>query len=202
MIQQSNQTFPFLNFPPYISLSEGWNEYYKEISEFNINYEGHTSPIKQYMMSSFILASNCQLFYEVGLNLGHCSWRLLNTLRYTGGKLLNFEIDTSKTPVESALMRIFPRNYLGTVWGDSNETLAKITEPCDIIHIDGGHSFPCFKNDLDLAIPLVKSGGFFFIDDAQVDSDIYRYSKEVFGDALVFFPDPTHNIPFCIAQQK
>ena len=68
-------------------------------------------------------------------------------------------------PVYSKLVEIFPEQ-LSITWGDSNNTLATVTnEQPDIIFVDGGHFQHVAEIDIRLSLEILRPGGFIVVDD-------------------------------------
>ncbi len=127
------------------------------------------------IMASFIYLTKAQLVYEIGMNAGSASVRILNALKHTGGRLKTFEIDPRRKPVADILTRRFPDTF-EVVWGDSGQTVAAFPEEApDIIFVDGAHYPEVLRRDIKISLARLKPDGIMFIDVVDYPS---------FGDSL------------------
>lgn len=124
------------------------------------------------LMGSVIPKKLC----EIGFNAGHS---MLLFLLSNKNKLdvTIFDINEHKyvVPCFDYIKNNFRQHNFQLTKGNSLETLSKyITmhpeqkETYDLVHVDGGHSLECIKNDLYHAVLLTKKHGYIIVDDTNV----------------------------------
>lgn len=149
----------------YREISNNMAEFQVYLNNFDVRGEGGTGPLTHMFLSNLIWATNAKLVYEIGMNFGGCSLRLLNALEYTNGRLRLFEIDRLKSPVYTWLADKY-QDRVSITWGDSNATLGTIQdEHPDIIFVDGLHTQHAAATDLKLSLEILKVGGYVVMDD-------------------------------------
>lgn len=114
---------------------------------------------------------------EIGFNAGHSALLLLLSREYSVNlEFLIFDICRHKytEPCLEYIKKEFSDVKFEIVGGNS---IIKIPEwikqnseqsgSFDVVHVDGGHSEDCIKNDFENADKLVKKGGIIIIDDTD-----------------------------------
>jgi len=114
---------------------------------------------------------------EIGLNAGH-SAILFQLAASPTAQFTYFDL-CEHVYAEHAfayLQRHFPHATLRLEKGDSRITIPRhiALNPdekgtYDLVHVDGGHTYPCFISDVECGMQLAKVGGIVVIDDTQVD---------------------------------
>jgi len=114
---------------------------------------------------------------EVGFNAGHSALLLLLAREYSVNlEFLIFDIcrHAYTTPCLEYIKKKFDDVNFEMIGGNSitkiPEWIKDNLEQCgtfDVVHIDGGHSEDCIKNDFENADKLVKIGGIIIIDDTD-----------------------------------
>lgn len=197
----------------YQELSEGWDVLYDLVrvpdggTTPRVNHEGGTGSAFHMYIASLIYMTQAKLVYEIGMNVGSASLRILHALKFVEGKLRCFEIDQNKQPVANFLQTKFPDTFSIT-WGDSQQTVSEITdESPDIIFVDGAHLPNVLRSDLTNAKRLVKPGGFILIDDIDypgIGQTLRPVIIEILGhnDIIWFNKDAGHTPGLAIYQKR
>jgi hypothetical protein len=103
----------------------------------------------------------------------------------------------------------FPHARIEYVEGDSTATMPawiaerpEMVHSYDLVHVDGGHSEHCIRNDLRNAIVLTKLGGIVIVDDTNVPH-INEYVKSYIASGVCVEVDvfPTRGYPHRILQK-
>jgi predicted O-methyltransferase YrrM len=150
--------------PIYKALSAGLEEFLVCLEGVRIP-AGGSGPLTHLFLADLIWGTNAQLVYEIGMNAGTCSLRLLNALQYTGGKLRLFEAQESLSPVYSKLAEMYP-GQVEVMWGNSANTLPTIANECpDVVFVDGDHAQRGAAIDIRQSLEVLSSGGFIVVDD-------------------------------------
>jgi len=115
--------------------------------------EGHSNQIQTEMAAMNNLASDSrvEIICETGFNGGHGT---LRWLLHSNATVYSFDIGTHNYSIPAAkfLFEKFPGRHIVN-WGDSTETIPKFKEEhpdvkCNLIFVDGGHSFAVAEADL------------------------------------------------------
>ena len=148
---------------------------------------------------------------EIGFNAGHSALLML-----LGAKapinLTVFDIceHPYTHPTYQYLRDTFPTCTMSLIEGDSTVTIPQWLSDnphrlgsFDLIHVDGGHSEPCIRNDLANAVKLLKLGGLMIVDDTNI-SYINQYvddlvERGLFQEYPVF---PTQGYPHRVLQSR
>ena len=113
---------------------------------------------------------------EIGFNAGHSMLMFLISNKYKLDVTV-FDINEHKymIPCFDYIKNSFSNNTFELITGNSLQTLAKYVnskpdqkESYDLVHVDGGHSLECIKNDLYYAVLLAKKNGYIIVDDTNV----------------------------------
>lgn len=128
---------------------------------------------------------------EIGFNAGHSALLMLLGcgVGLTGGvrprpplEFLIFDIGEHKytRPALDYLATAFPHVRFTYAEGDSTKTMPEwiVGNPgntYDVIHVDGGHTEHCIKNDMMNADKMLNPGGILIVDDTQ-DPTINLYA--------------------------
>ena len=133
--------------------------YYKQVNLFSC---GLTNPAK---------------ICEIGFNAGHSA--LLFLLGIDLNKPLDFTIfDIGEHKYVDPCFQYIKSSFIGPnyelIKGDSTIEMPRwieehpdLSNSYDVVHVDGGHSEHCIRNDMINAAKLVKKGGIIIIDDTQ-----------------------------------
>lgn len=149
----------------YQCISKNMDNFQTFLNTHPVNGEGGTGPIHHVFLATLIWSIDAQLVYEIGMNFGTCSLRLLNALKVTGGQLRLFEIDKGKEPVFTELKRMYP-DTVSITWGSSVGTLGTIpNEIPDLIFVDGCHIGNIPLLDIKKSLEIIKKGGLIVVDD-------------------------------------
>lgn len=114
---------------------------------------------------------------EIGFNAGHSSLLMLLGRRGKPVILTLFDIGehTYTRPAVEYIRSQNPNATIEFIEGDSTRTMpewiAKHPECAskyDLVHVDGGHSEECIRNDLQNALALTRVGGVLIVDDVNV----------------------------------
>ena len=120
---------------------------------------------------------------EIGFNAGHSCLLLLLGRDFSHLEFTIFDIARHKytIPCFEYIQSKFPHITFEIIKGSSVIEMPKwITDNSgayntyDIVHIDGGHSEECIKNDFENSLKLIKIGGIIIIDDTD-SSHINKY---------------------------
>ena len=118
-------------------------------------------------------ATGAKNVVEIGTSNGYATLWFCLALRTTGGKLTTFEIDPNRVELARENFRQAGVDKLVTiVQGDAHKTVAKLTEPIDIIFLDadkGGN-----LDYLDKLLPLVRPGGLVLAHDTTDSAERMR----------------------------
>ena len=113
---------------------------------------------------------------EIGFNAGHSALLFLLSNQTTPIEFTVFDIGQHAytTPCLRYMQTAFPNVTFEYIEGNSIVKLPEWTaknsqfmESYDLVHVDGGHSELCAKNDLKNATKLVAPGGLLVIDDTN-----------------------------------
>lgn len=120
---------------------------------------------------------------EIGFNAGHSCLLMLLGKSVESFDFTIFDDGSHKymLPAFEYVKSQFPSIQFEMIVGDSTTEMPKWIEKnadlCgtyDVVHVDGGHSDHCIRNDMINATKLVKIGGIVIVDDTQM-SDINGY---------------------------
>ena len=126
--------------------------------------EGHTGNYPEQFRAYYALAnsSHTQTICETGFNAGHSTFQWLTGS--TTAKVYSFDLGNHgyARHMASYLQSKFPRR-LQMIWGDSTKSIPDFIETnpdvkCDLIIVDGGHSYKIAYADLSNFRKLAKSG--------------------------------------------
>lgn len=142
---------------------------------------------------------------EIGFNAGHSALLMLVGREASPIDFTIFDIGSHKytRPTLEYMKVQFPHARMEYIEGDSTVTMsAWIAENSqnvhsyDLVHVDGGHSEHCIRNDLQNAIILVKPGGIVIVDDTNV-SYINDYVNSYIASGMCVEVDvfPTQGYP-------
>lgn len=115
---------------------------------------------------------------EIGFNAGHSALLMLLGHGITPPvkplDFMIFDIGEHKytSPALTYLATAFPHVNFSYVEGDSTKTMPEwiVGNPgdaYDVIHVDGGHTEHCIKNDMMNADKMLNHGGILIVDDTQ-----------------------------------
>lgn len=111
---------------------------------------------------------------EIGFNAGHSSMLMLMGREKTPVDLTIFDIGhhVYTKPCMEYIKQRFPHVTLEYIEGDSTVTMPKWMEEhsqylgtYDLIHVDGGHSEQCIRNDMKIADMMLQVDGSMIVDD-------------------------------------
>lgn len=143
-------------------------------------------------LNLFWCGKNAKKICEIGFNAGHSSLLFLlgneisKISKQSDFELLIFDLGEHKyvKPCLEYMKTTFENTKFEYVEGDSKTTLSKwIGEnkdkqgTYDIVHVDGGHKFECFINDMKNADILLKKNGLIIVDDTNVFHINYTVDK-------------------------
>lgn len=163
----------------------------KELEVFavshGVKFEGSTSIHKRLMLAAWINMHGVEsirlddgrlshfyppvIYYETGFNLGMSAVAACEAIGNCpgGGKVVSFELDTTKRVVAEKLISMYP-DTLEVVWGNSNVTIRQHFDSSqDAPHIffaDGAHSYEGTLNELKVAWEILRPGGILILDDS------------------------------------
>jgi cephalosporin hydroxylase len=115
---------------------------------------------------------------EIGFNAGHssllfCLGSLGVSLDYT---IFDINEHTYTRPCFEYIQTSFPEKSFEFIEGDSTVEIPKwidrhpeLLEQYDLVHIDGGHSEHCIRNDLINSLKLLSVNGLVIIDDTNIE---------------------------------
>jgi len=172
-----------LNTSQYQELSEGFSHLYPLFEGDKVQPEGGTGSVVHIYLASLIYVTHAQLVYEIGMDVGLASLRMLNALKITEGRLRSFEYDSRKAPIADKLKELFPASF-EIVWGDSTKTLPEQTDQPDIVFVDGCHHYEYVIQDIKNSLNLLKPGGFLVIDDV-IGSEVGQAVKDLISEEQV-----------------
>lgn len=124
---------------------------------------------------------------EIGFNAGHSALLLLAGVPKTQNvQFTIFDINEHKytTPCFNYLKTKFQNINFDFICGDSTIELPKfltandVKYTFDVVHVDGGHTEYCIRNDLANADKLVRNEGYIIVDDTQ-DVTINKYVDDL-----------------------
>jgi predicted O-methyltransferase YrrM len=148
---------------------------------------------------------------EIGFNAGHSALLFLLTNQETPIDFTVFDIGQHAytEPCLTYMRNAFPNVTFEYIKGDSIVKVPQWTmnnsqymQSYDLVHVDGGHSEMCVKNDLKNATKLVAPGGLLVVDDTNYDY-INRYVDTYIslGDFEEVFVFPTSGYPHRILRK-
>ena len=177
-----------------------------ELLEGNIFMTHHTTQFtdlfldKQRNISNLVLNTRVKNVMEIGFNAGFSS--LLMLLSNPWIKLTCFDLGEHRytRPCYEKLRQHFgPRIQL--ILGDSTQTLKKVTDTFDLIHIDGGHATDVATSDIVQSYRLSKPGTILIMDDYDFpnlhqlwDGYIQKYNLKPLD--IRVYPSPHHDVKF------
>ena len=124
---------------------------------------------------------------EIGFNAGHSTLLMLLGRDRTPLDFTIFDIGHHRylKPCLDYIKKTFEHVLFEYIEGDSIITMPKWIEKnkkyigtYDVVHVDGGHSEECIKNDMKNADMLVKVGGLVIVDDTNnevINSYVNQY---------------------------
>lgn len=128
---------------------------------------------------------------EIGFNAGHSALLFLLANRQKPLHFTIFDLGCHPytRPALNYLASKFPNTVFKYIEGNSIHTFPewiKLTKPnqdYDLIHVDGGHTQDCIKNDMKHADSILKPDGIIIVDDTNIDHindevDIYLGTKD------------------------
>lgn len=116
---------------------------------------------------------------EIGFNAGHSTMLMLLGREATPLEFTIFDIGhhAYTRPCLEYIKKEFGHVHFEYIEGDSTQTMKSwiSTHPdyvgiYDVVHVDGGHSEHCIRNDMINADKLVKAGGIIIIDDTNSET--------------------------------
>jgi len=126
------------------------------------------------------------LCIEIGVRHGISTLAFLTAMSEVDGGVVSVECDPKYL---TAAQRDVERTGLGRYWypilGRSEEvvTEAGVYGQCDVLFLDGDHSYEGVSADLENYLPLLRSGGFLLMHDAlNPDAPGVRRRVAEFGD--------------------
>lgn len=148
---------------------------------------------------------------EIGFNAGHSALLMLVGRQVTPVDFTVFDIGhhAYTRPAIEYMKTQFPHARIEYVEGDSTTTMPawiaerpEMEHSYDLVHVDGGHSEHCIRNDLRNAIVLAKLGGIIIVDDTNV-YHINEYVKSYIASGVCVEVDvfPTSGYPHRILQK-
>lgn len=175
----------------YINIKSNLNVYLNDIEQIikNTNYplEGNsfyyhnTTDFYQDLFTKqvnlFWCGGQAQKICEIGFNAGHSALLMLlgnknlNNLHFT---IFDINHHPYTKPSYLYLKNKFPTVHFEFIPGDSIQKIPQYeslypdcVETFDLVHIDGGHSEECIKNDMENTFKLIKVGGIIIVDDTD-----------------------------------
>ena len=184
------QAFKYPDF--YHSMKEEFLSHLRMLANMKMPVaEGHTGNYPEQFRAYYALAnsSHTQTICETGFNAGHSTFQWLTGS--TTAKVYSFDLGNHKYArhMASYLQSKFPRR-LRMIWGDSTKSIPDFIETnpdvkCDLIIVDGGHSYRIAYADLSNFRKLAKPGhSVVIIDDiskskgAEVNRAWDQFSKD------------------------
>ena len=139
----------------YINAKAAFSDYMQKNLPEGTFLEGHTGRFQEQLAAYYTLVNSpgIKTVCETGFNAGH------STFQWLAGnpevRVYSFDLgwhEYSKT-MAGYLQREFP-NRLTLTWGDSTQTLPEMKRAhpdlvCDLLIVDGGHSFQVARADLE-----------------------------------------------------
>jgi predicted O-methyltransferase YrrM len=115
---------------------------------------------------------------EIGTSTGYSSLWLCLALAGTGGHLTTFEIDqTRAAQAREHFRKAGVEEMVTVVEGDAHQTIARLTEPIDLLFVDADKEG--YVDYLRRLLPLVRPGGLILAHNADMVRD---YVRAVNGD--------------------
>jgi predicted O-methyltransferase YrrM len=114
---------------------------------------------------------------EIGFNAGHSALLMLVGRPATPVEFTVFDIGQHAytRPAIKYIGSQFPHVRINYIEGDSTMSIPawiakrpEIVHSYDLVHVDGGHSEHCIRNDLQNAIRLTRLGGVIVVDDTNI----------------------------------
>lgn len=148
---------------------------------------------------------------EIGFNAGHSALLMLVGRPATPVVFTVFDIGhhAYTRPALKYIESQFPQARIEYMEGDSTITMPawiatrpEMVHSYDLVHVDGGHSEHCIRNDLQNAIQLTRLGGVIVVDDTNV-SYINEYVNSYITSGVCVEVDvfPTSGYPHRILQK-
>ena len=148
---------------------------------------------------------------EIGFNAGHSTLLLLLGRDTSPLDFTVFDIGhhAYTKPCLEYMKAAFPHVTFEYIEGDSTLTLplwnvsnATRMETYDVVHVDGGHTEHCIKNDMKNASKLVAPGGIMIVDDTNVPYiNNYVNLYLALGDFQEIDVNPTEGYPHRILRK-
>ncbi|WP_130345929.1 O-methyltransferase [Herbihabitans rhizosphaerae] len=142
-----------------------WSIYHHVRDNGGQVFEGGSSVEQATYLREFARRSGAKVIAEIGFNVGFSSLAFLEGSPDT--RVVSFELDARRS-VQLAKEFIDTR-YPGRhelVVGDSTETVAGYAgAPCDLVFVDGGHTYEIAAADIRNARRIARHGGLVVVDD-------------------------------------
>jgi len=148
---------------------------------------------------------------EIGFNAGHSTLLMLLGRDTTPLEFTIFDIGhhAYTKPCLEYMKKAFPHVTFEYIEGDSTMTVPPWTAKnsnrmltYDVVHVDGGHTEHCIKNDMKNATRLVAPGGLLIVDDTNVPYiDTYVDIYLSLGEYEEVNVHPTQGYPHRILQK-
>jgi hypothetical protein len=112
---------------------------------------------------------------EIGFNAGHSALLFLISNKPLHFTIFDLGCHPYSKPCLNYLASKFPKTVFEYIEGNSILSFPewiKISKPqqdYDLVHVDGGHTPDCIKNDMRHADHILKSKGLLIIDDTNID---------------------------------
>jgi FkbM family methyltransferase len=151
-------------------------------------------------ISNMVLNTNIKRVMEIGFNSGFSA--LLMLLTNPTMSISCFDLGEHKytLPCYEKMKETFGDRLQITI-GDSTQTLAKVNDTYDLIHIDGGHSTEVATSDIVHSYRLSKQGTILIMDDYDFgnlhhlwDSYIIKYNLKKLH--IHVYESPHHDIKY------
>jgi predicted O-methyltransferase YrrM len=118
-------------------------------------------------------AANAKHVVEIGTSTGLSGLWFSMAFEKTGGKLTTFEYDAGRAATARKHFKEAGVDKLVTVVeGDAHETLARLTEPVDVVFIDADKEG--YVDYLQKLLPLVRPGGLILAHNSEMVPDYIR----------------------------
>jgi predicted O-methyltransferase YrrM len=168
-------------------------------------FMGHltTTYTSQYEMKvnnicSVVMPCSVQKVMEIGFNAGFSTLLMLVSNPSIHVTCVDLGDHSYTVPCFNKLHELFG-DRIRLVLGDSTETLKRLVDRYDLIHIDGGHSTEVARSDILQSFRLSKEGTVLIMDDydfgnlhALWDWSVCHYSLRPLQISL--YPSPHHDI--------
>lgn len=146
-------------------------------------------PFKPQQIMYFLLASTAQTICEVGFNAGHSTFQFL--MGNTNATIYSFDLGI--IPYSKDMAQFLIESYgkrLHVIWGNSQTTVPSFSRnhphiKCDLIVIDGGHSYNAVLADIKNLGKIARENNFLVMDDTHQIGRVNKAYKEAVQEGFI-----------------